>query len=53
MLCYARRAGRSGASLTFWNPDYDKECAAALVRIAREAGQEVPPCMYMHVCMHY
>ena len=31
-----------GTSLTFWNPDYDKECAPALARIAREAGQEVP-----------
>ena len=31
-----------GSSLTCWNPDYDKECAPALARIAREAGQEVP-----------
>jgi len=36
------RAGAKGTSLTFWNPDYDKECAPALARIAREAGQEVP-----------
>ena len=36
------RAGATGTSLTFWNPDYDKECAPALARIAREAGQEVP-----------
>ena len=33
------RAGATGTSLTFWNPDYDKECAPALARIAREAGQ--------------
>lgn len=31
-----------GESITFWNPDYDKECAPALVKIARDAGQEVP-----------
>ena len=36
------RAGATGTSLTFWNPDYDKECAPALVRIARKAKQEVP-----------
>jgi ATP-dependent RNA helicase DDX5/DBP2 len=36
------RAGAVGESVTFWNPDYDKECAPALVRIARKAGQEVP-----------
>mgnify|MGYP003313387410 CR=1 FL=1 len=31
------RAGAVGKSITFWNPDYDKECAPALVRIARKA----------------
>ena len=36
------RAGAVGKSVTFWNPDYDKECAPALVRIARKAKQEVP-----------
>tara|TARA_B110001452_G_scaffold190888_1_gene161070 strand:- start:313 stop:2157 length:1845 start_codon:yes stop_codon:yes gene_type:complete len=36
------RAGATGTSITFWNPDYDKECAPALAKIAREAGQEVP-----------
>jgi len=36
------RAGASGVSLTFWNPDYDKECAPALVKIARKAAQPVP-----------
>lgn len=36
------RAGELGASVTFWNPDYDKECAPALVKIARDAGQPVP-----------
>ena len=36
------RAGASGESITFWNPDYDKECAPALVKIARKAGQPVP-----------
>ena len=34
--------GATGTSVTFWNPDYDKECAPALAKIAREAGQEVP-----------
>ena len=29
-------------AVTFWNPDYDKECAPALCKIARDAGQEVP-----------
>ena len=37
------RAGSTGTSVTFWNPDYDKECSPALVKIARDAGQEVPP----------
>jgi len=36
------RAGELGASITFWNPDYDKETAPALAKIAREAGQPVP-----------
>ena len=36
------RAGELGESVTFWNPDYDKECAPALCKIARDAGQEVP-----------
>ena len=36
------RAGSTGTSVTFWNPDYDKECSPALVKIARDAGQEVP-----------
>jgi hypothetical protein len=29
--------------LSTGNPDYDKECTPALCKIAREAGQEVPP----------
>lgn len=37
------RAGELGDSITFWNPDYDKECAPALIKIAEDAGQEVPP----------
>jgi superfamily II DNA/RNA helicase len=36
------RAGAVGTSFTFWNPDYDKDCAPALVKIARRAGQPVP-----------
>eukprot|EP01051_Picozoa_sp_SAG22_P010144 SAG22_NODE_893_length_6643_cov_9.325489_5_plen_102_part_00 len=36
------RAGELGESITFWNPDYDKECAPALVKIAEDAGQVVP-----------
>jgi len=28
--------------VTFWNPDYDKECTPALCKIARNAGQVVP-----------
>ena len=43
------RAGATGTSLTFWNPDYDKECAPALARIAREAGQEVPDLVRVRV----
>ena len=37
------RAGEVGEAITFWNPDYDKPCSPALVKIARDAGQEVPP----------
>jgi len=37
------RAGELGESITFWNPDYDKECTPALCRIARDAGQEAGP----------
>jgi len=36
------RAGATGESVTFWNPDYDKECAPALCKLARDAGQAVP-----------
>mmetsp|Transcript_23284 Transcript_23284/g.55003 ORF Transcript_23284/g.55003 Transcript_23284/m.55003 type:complete len:473 (-) Transcript_23284:52-1470(-) len=36
------RAGKSGVSITFWNEGYDMECAPALVKIAKEAGQHVP-----------
>jgi superfamily II DNA/RNA helicase len=37
------RAGELGEAVTFWNPDYDKVCSPALVKIARDAGQIVPP----------
>ena len=37
------RAGEVGEAITFWNPDYDKVCLPALVNIARNAGQTVPP----------
>lgn len=37
------RAGATGEAITFFNVDYDKECAPALAKIARTAGQEVPP----------
>mmetsp|Transcript_22287 Transcript_22287/g.34009 ORF Transcript_22287/g.34009 Transcript_22287/m.34009 type:complete len:475 (+) Transcript_22287:41-1465(+) len=37
------RAGEVGEAITFWNPDYDKECSPALVVIAKNAGQQVPP----------
>jgi superfamily II DNA/RNA helicase len=37
------RAGELGESITFWNPDYDKVCSPALVKMARDAGQKVPP----------
>ena len=36
------RAGSTGESITFWNPDYDKECSPALVKIAEDAKQPVP-----------
>lgn len=36
------RAGEVGEAVTFWNPDYDKACSPALVKIAKDAGQEVP-----------
>ena len=36
------RAGATGKAVTFWNPDYDKECAPALIKIARDAGQPIP-----------
>ena len=42
------RAGALGKSITFWNPDYDKECAPALIKIARKAGQEVPDWLAKH-----
>ena len=37
------RAGEVGEAITFWNPDYDKACSPALVTIAKNAGQTVPP----------
>lgn len=36
------RAGASGTSITFFNEDYDMECAPALLKIAEEAGQSPP-----------
>jgi len=36
------RAGKTGTSITFWNPDYDAECAPALLKIAKDAGQPEP-----------
>jgi len=36
------RAGSTGVSITFFNEAYDTECAPALAKIAREAGQPVP-----------
>ena len=42
------RAGELGAAVTFWNPDYDKECTPALCKIARDAGQEVPEWLAKH-----
>ena len=37
------RAGEVGEAITFWNLDYDKDCSPALVKIAKAAGQNVPP----------
>uniref|UniRef100_A0A7S1J4G4 Probable eukaryotic initiation factor 4A n=1 Tax=Eutreptiella gymnastica TaxID=73025 RepID=A0A7S1J4G4_9EUGL len=37
------RGGASGASITFFNAAYDVDCAPALMKIALEAGQPVPP----------
>ena len=42
------RAGEVGEAITFWNSDYDKPCTAALVKIARDAGQEVPDWLQRH-----
>lgn len=42
------RAGAVGVSVTFWNPDYDKECAPALIKIARKAGQPIPEWLARH-----
>eukprot|EP00536_Pseudo-nitzschia_multiseries_P015458 jgi/Psemu1/320867/estExt_fgenesh1_pm.C_8900005 len=36
------RAGEVGEAITFWNPDYDKPCSPALVKIAKDAGHDVP-----------
>lgn len=36
------RAGATGDSFTFFNDAYDIPCAPALVKIAKEANQEVP-----------
>jgi len=36
------RAGASGTSITYVNDAFDTECAPALIKIAKEAGQEVP-----------
>ncbi|CAD7954573.1 unnamed protein product [Amoebophrya sp. A25] len=36
------RAGEKGTSITFVNEDYDLGCSPALVKIAREAGQDIP-----------
>ena len=38
----------TGESITFWNPDYDKECTPALIKIARDANQEVPEWLDKH-----
>jgi superfamily II DNA/RNA helicase len=42
------RAGEIGAAVTFWNPDYDKACTPALIKIARDAGQDVPAWLAKH-----
>jgi len=36
------RAGGKGHSITFWNKAFDIPCAPMLIKIASEAGQEVP-----------
>jgi len=36
------RAGSSGTSITYVNEDFDIPCTPALIKIAKEAGQEVP-----------
>merc|ERR1719169_125337 len=36
------RAGATGISIPFFNEAYDLECAPALAKIAREAGQPIP-----------
>eukprot|EP00746_Dinoflagellata_sp_MGD_P140505 gnl/MRDRNA2_/MRDRNA2_73738_c1_seq2.p1 gnl/MRDRNA2_/MRDRNA2_73738_c1~~gnl/MRDRNA2_/MRDRNA2_73738_c1_seq2.p1 ORF type:complete len:518 (-),score=147.43 gnl/MRDRNA2_/MRDRNA2_73738_c1_seq2:289-1842(-) len=36
------RAGATGDSFTFFNEAYDMGCAPALVKIAKEAGQDIP-----------
>jgi len=36
------RAGASGVSITYVNDAFDTDCAPALIKIAKEAGQEVP-----------
>jgi len=36
------RAGATGKSITFWDGEFDMECSPALVKIAQEAGGEVP-----------
>ena len=42
------RAGEVGEAITFWNPDYDKPCSPALVKIAKDAGQEVPAFLQLY-----
>jgi len=46
------RAGATGTSITFWNPDYDAECAPALAKIALDAKQEVPPFLEKAAAKH-
>ena len=36
------RAGKSGVSITFWNPTYDGKNAHQLVRVAKAAGAQIP-----------
>ena len=35
-LDWSRAVVQSGESITFWNPDYDKPCAPALIALARK-----------------